>query len=569
MYARVHRINALDVLGVVIVLAALYSMLIPNFVEAAPQCRDGKLYDTVNGQEIQVGTCPDGNATPTGNNSLLRDGIFGCNASKYANIGTITAVGGVYVPVNDAAVTINTGYLVYKECILDGVVAKISEAARTDLAGNILKQITTARSGEALYVKKFWPELKNRADKVVVVTASEESVGVMCPVFKNQVRTVKVRRYLADNNAPNQAFACSFPDSAGDQQAALSGNVDEDDVLEAIGAFSVPGNDPYSAYLIYDEYVDSAVAADRYYQTQQWSWGNGFYSVTDESDNPFDEEIFTPGYLVAQGAGQAVTSGFRCLEGADELSEVCAPMFSGLSTQVIADARGLTGLSQSASGIPSYINRMISEAGAAVRQEAVNAALNILVTARQIEALYKQAKEGIVNVLTSAINRLRTAEKKCWELIIEKVCTSPPGNDKRCPAVGGGTLRVATSTEFSQEVIDAQIGPVALIAAEDLKKSEAALQKIDQIIASVTNSSSATGQRQALEQLDSMVANGLLHTASQAQNANKQLEDVTSSANTLVEDTLKAWGDSTDPNVGWCNVNNQSVIQMWIDRWKM
>ncbi|MBI5456222.1 hypothetical protein HY969_00610 [Candidatus Kaiserbacteria bacterium] len=526
------------------------------FSEAAPQCRDGILYDTANGQEIQVGTCANGQATASANNSLLRDGIFGCNASKYANIGTLTAVGGIYVPVNDAAVTINTGYLVYKECILDGVVTKISEAARTELAGNILRQLTTARQGRAMYVVNQEEELMSGADQIVLLGVDNANIGSMCPAFKNQVRSAVVRNYLMTRNAPTADLECTAPQS-------------EETTWSSFYALADPANTPVGAYYLLENAIGDSISTYAYNQREQWGWGNGFYAVTDDVENPLAKKVQTPSYLVAQGAGQAVTSGFRCLEGADELSEVCAPMFSGLSTQVISSATGLTGLSQALNGIPSYISQMVGDASTAVRQEAVNAALNILVTSRQVEALYKQAKEGIVNILTNAINKLRGAEKACWDLIIEKVCVSKPGQDNRCPAVGGGTLHVRTSTEFSQAVIDAQIAPIATIAAEDLKKAEAAVKKIEELITAVTNTSSASGQRAALELLDQLVANGLLHTSSQAQNANKQFEDVTTSANQLVEDTLKAWGDSTDPNVGWCNVNNNSVLNMWKDRWKI
>ena len=349
MYARVQRSNVRNVLNVLLIVAApcmTLLVLMPLTIHAQPT-GPGQFP----GQQGQVDNTPPAQSTPSdppaAQGALLRDGIFGCNASKYANIGTLTAVGGIYVPVNDAAVTVNTGYLVYKECILDGVVAKISEAARTDLAGSILRQITTARQGQAQYSQKFWPERDAIKDKVTLVIADEAVSGVICPAFKKNVVTIEVRRYLAERNTPNQAFACSFPTSAGDHEAALRGETSPENVLEAIGAFTRPGNDPYTADLLYHEFSDSARAAALYAQEKQLDWGNGFYSVTNNPDNPFDEEIFTPGYLVSQSAGQAVTSGFRCLEGADELSEVCAPMFSGLSTQIISDARGLTGLSQS------------------------------------------------------------------------------------------------------------------------------------------------------------------------------------------------------------------------------
>ena len=47
-----------------------------------------------------------------------------------------------------------------------------------------------------------------------------------------------------------------------------------------------------------------------------------------------------------------------------------------------------------------------------------------------------------------------------------------------------------------------------------------------------------------------------------------QRDNVVTAVSKLVDDTLKLWGDSTDPNVGWCNVNNPAVIQRWFNAWK-
>ena len=52
------------------------------------------------------------------------NGIFSCNQNgAYAmSVGALGATGGVFVPVADASVELNTGTLVYKECVLREVV---------------------------------------------------------------------------------------------------------------------------------------------------------------------------------------------------------------------------------------------------------------------------------------------------------------------------------------------------------------------------------------------------------------------------------------------------------------
>ena len=91
---------------------------------------------------------------------------------------------------------------------------------------------------------------------------------------------------------------------------------------------------------------------------------------------------------------------------------------------------------------------------------------------------------------------------------------------------------------------------------------------INNLIAGVTNTSSVNSQRLALIQLDQLVASGDLHNQAQLNNVQQQQAAIKDSMSTLVNDTKTAWGDSTDQNVGWCNINNPSVIQMWISNWK-
>jgi hypothetical protein len=83
----------------------------------------------------------------------------------------------------------------------------------------------------------------------------------------------------------------------------------------------------------------------------------------------------------------------------------------------------------------------------------------------------------------------------------------------------------------------------------------------------VTNTTSVDAQRIALVQLDQLVSSQSLHNQTQLTSVQQQQAAIKDAMSTLIGDTKTAWGDSTDPNVGWCNVNSQSVVQMWIQRW--
>jgi len=500
---------------------------------------------------------------PAPSGALLRDGIFGCNASKYQNIGALSAIGGVYVPVNDAAVTLNTGYLVYKECILDGVVSKISEAARTELTGTILRQFNEGNKG-----RPRWPVSRGKEDwelRTAQFLADVEGgyLDTIPEHMRGPITTAIARTYSKRTTEPNQMFASTFPGSSADMEAFYKGQPGTFswNRLLALGDWQ---NNPIGAFQLASESLGTRQALVSSYQSEELMWGRGAYAITDDAGNPLARQTLTPSFLVAESGLQAITSGFRCLEGGDELSEVCAPLFSGLTTQILAGSQGLSGITQAQNGLPSYVGRMVSEASSAVRQEAVNAALAILGTARQVEASFLAAKEATAGYLTTAIAQLRNAENACWNFIIPAVRTYAQQN-------GNPVLNISTSTQFSQAVIDSQIAPVATIVAQDLKNSEEALKQLDGLIAGVTNTASAAAQRQALEQLDQLVATGKLHTGTDVQNANKQRTDVEGAAKLLVEETLTIWGGgdpSPNPEVNWCNYQNQSVIQKWFNAWR-
>jgi hypothetical protein len=542
MYAR--SISILGIfLSVILVASFAYAQVTPS----ADQLGGAGVPGPGSSVGPQAVTPQTGTVAPTG--ALLRDGIFGCSADKYRNPGSLFAVGGVYVPVNDAAVTLNTGYLVYKECVLDGVVSAIKNSAVADLQRQVTTALETGRDGNSQYVQNIDAELGERRIGIVVSGLSGESLNSMCAAFRRPVQTAVARGFYLSANSPESVYNCPVPTTAGD----LS--------YERWFATSQPAGNVFGATALAGARISRQITEDERNMRDMWSWGNGLYPTLDRNQNPLNQRVITPGFVIAQSLMQMLGAGTNILVNANEIDQMNGALQAGLTATIISDTvRGLSGLTRPQNGQPSYFDRMTAEAASSVRQGAVNAALSILSAARQIEGQYRTAKEGVATALTEAILKLRDAENQCWNLIIPKV--------QNYASSQGATLLIATSTQFSQPIIDSQIAPLATTTINDLRASETALSLINELIVSVTNSSSATIQRAALERLDSMVANNQLHTSVDAQNATKQKDDVTTALGALLIDTVKAWSDSTDPTIGWCNVNNQDVIVRWFNEWK-
>lgn len=510
-----------------------------------------------------------GAPTTASSTTLSNDGIFGCRGqgANISNVGTLSAIGGVYVPVNDAAVTLNTGYLVYKECVLDAVARKIAENATGEFSRQNLNAIATGRNGDAQFVRNERAELVPQEDIILVNSVRAASISGLCPAFRTSVQGSTARAYMQRRNSPSTIFTCTLP----------TGNTGS--FWDTLAALREPQNNPYGAQMIIEDQIRRTIAYNEFNQRQRWQRSNGFYDTVDDPEDPLGARIITPGFIVAQSLSQILGSGFRQLENANEIDQVVSNLFGGLTTQLVSDTRGLIGLTQSINGQASYVDRMVAQTSANVRQQAANAALGIIAAARQIEATYRQAKEGIATNLSNAILRLRAAEKQCWELIIPKVqeraglgtqvCTPNGFGPPTCITTGGNVrLIIATSTQFSQAIIDSQIAPLATTTVNEIRASDAAIALLNQLIASVSNSASASNQQQALLRLDTMVANRQLHTSTDANNAVQQRDSVATALTKLVDDTIKAWGDSTDPNIGWCNVNNTATIDRWLSAWR-
>jgi hypothetical protein len=157
-------------------------------------------------------------------------------------------------------------------------------------------------------------------------------------------------------------------------------------------------------------------------------------------------------------------------------------------------------------------------------------------------------------------------------LIIQKVCTASAsatstGQGAICSDTDGNSYKIATSTAFSQPIIDSQITPLASSTISQINASQQALSAINQLIQLVA-SGNPSAQQSALQQLDQLVSQHVLHTQFDVQSVVLQQQKIQDAVSTLVTNTVQAWADSTDPNVGWCNVNNQAVVDGWKAKWK-
>lgn len=497
--------------------------------------------------------------------TFQREGVFDCNPNGafVQSVGALTATGGIYVPVADATVELNTGILVYKECTLREIVDRMREGATSAFTKQMVQAIQTARGGSAQYVVNQGKEELDIMDKERLNNLQNGTLEVLNPGLRAPVTRYAARSYMSTTRNSNAMLNCTY--AGGDVNQVIRGR--PADVWSGLNALMQPTCYPIYAGLMTEDYLSAREASALYYQSNQWNWGRGFYPVVTSELDPLMDRTLTPAAVVQESFQQVIGTGFRQLEAANDVGQMVGALFAGMSTHIIADTGGLAGVMQTFSGQPSYLDQVAAESASGLRNAAANAGLQILAAARAVEAAYLGSVSNMADTLRQTIGKLRNAENACWNLIIPKVCSTAMAADNTCTANSGAKLKVATSTAFSQPLINTNIAPLATPVATNVTNSTNAMRLIDGLIAGLTNTSSLNAQRIALQQLDSLVAQKRLHTKQDLETVRQQEQDVNQQMSLLVDDTVRKWADDPVLDPGWCNINNSAVIDFWTQQW--
>ncbi|MEK7601108.1 MAG: hypothetical protein AAB480_01060 [Patescibacteria group bacterium] len=506
--------------------------------------------------------------------SFSREGVFGCSqtGSYSMSVGALSAVGGAFVPVNDAAVTLNTGYLVYKECVLRGIVDRMRENATANLQRQILVAYQRGRNGQPLFSQSIPLESRAVADKAVLDYTQSGQFNTLNPALRQAVSRAVVQNYMAARNKPSAAYGCSY---SGNLNSVYKGNPDGG-AWAGLSALQNPACDPIFAYGIANEQVLGSAAYAVNNMLTRLEWDNGNYPImgVDADGNPI---VLTPGYIVGENALQALQTGFDQLSRANDIDQMVGALFAGITSQVIGDNKGLVGLTKSTGGIPSYLDQVVSQSAQGLRNSAINAGIGILVAQQKIESQILGFAKMILDKIKAISQALQVKENACWKLVVSSVCSSSLASDNTCTDDGGSRYKVATSTfQFTQKALDAsQVAAYQRVHQQVASSSQIILTQISVLIAQLTDTSSYTAQLAALQALDRLANDGIVfHTPQDVTNEQSAAGTLvgqnggSGTLDQLVTDTVAAWADSTNTKTGWCNVTRQPVVDAWKDCWR-
>ena len=283
------------------ILVLAFALALLPMVSFAQQVTPGTAASSDNIPNATVST-PNGNSTTIGIPQGF-SGIFSCNQNgAYAmSVGALGATGGVYVPVADASVELNTGTLVYKECILREVVDAEREAATAGFTQQATNNIQTGRNGATVAA-----QFALRATGTTELTSRVQTAAVQKLCAK---RFVFARsEYSATGKERGRAgIRGSEIQRSGARSRALIR--ERRQLLRAVIRRETPGTTssplvrraiPHNCLHDRERSYERIRGAEVQCQQNQWLWGGGFYAVTTGSGGPCEQQIVTPSSNVNQ-----------------------------------------------------------------------------------------------------------------------------------------------------------------------------------------------------------------------------------------------------------------------------
>ena len=528
-------------------------------------------------------------------NNIDSSKLAGCQIrGNIPNIGHMNTIGGPYVPVSDLAVTRNTGYLVYKECVLDALSAKMKEAATAKIAQDTLKLINEGDNGNPLFVDNLDKYRAKIANQVVTEYLKDYNTGSICEPFREEVRTTVVKAYLAESSGKYESFSCSFKtdEDKGHQEAFLSADRSKGTNWQTWWSFSQnPSNSPRFAYAHAKQELDARIAQVQTDEITKLNWGNGVLSreievlVPQEAGaDKIEKKIVTPGILIAGAMLQAAGSGFEQLKAAESMDQIIDAGYASLSAQIISNPSGLVGITKpqtsssgqtggsgsgNTSGL-SYLDQILqtilgliqkgvqssggtpSTGGTDGTQASILATLNASLGGEQEFLSYR---EQVKTYLDVQAQNFVTTQNACWVTLAAAVTIKANGNP----------FTVATSSSYSTTAINDVVTPFRTVINKDIGIATTSIATLKLLVATVASSTNTTVNQTALSSLNDMRTQKLVHTAGEIAIAKNNITDIQGAVSARVSATMTAWKEGN----GWCNASSTAVVQSWFDTWRV
>ncbi len=266
----------------------------------------------------------------------------------------------ISVPAFDASnfaansvTAVNTTVLEAKESVLDGILTAAMKIMIQSVTNSIVSWINSGFQGSPAFVTDPAGFLTDVADQVAGNFIAGTELGFMCEPFALDVRFALNLNY--SSTFKNQIF-CRLSDVIGNAEnfaKFTAGDFSQGGWGSWFEITQNPQNNPLGAYIIAQEELTLRTARGQSIELKKLDWGKGFLSYRECIRRDRNGEcaeygpIQTPGSVVESQLNNALFSGQRQLELADEINEIVGALIGQLAQTVLT--QGLSSFGRSGS----------------------------------------------------------------------------------------------------------------------------------------------------------------------------------------------------------------------------
>src|SRR3989344_1999254 len=272
-----------------------------------------------------------------------------------------------------------------KEFALDTIAVIIAKIILKKLTAQTVNWINSGFKGNPGYVSNPSQFFLDIGDSTASVFLSATELNKLCSPFKAQVRLALVKNYIEED----YNFSCTL--------STLKNNYDAFTNDFSVGGWDgwfemtqTSGGNPYSVYLSAQNKLLKDIGEKKEKQEKELSQNSGFlsYKVCPKSKQmtaaqaaqanedyswdgyqagdcllSTDEETATPGSTINKSLSDALGTGWKQLEAADEINEIITALVTQLIERVVGGiGNGLRGASQPGTGgTPSFTSQLSND----------------------------------------------------------------------------------------------------------------------------------------------------------------------------------------------------------------
>ena len=286
-----------------------------------------------------------------------------------------------FVPQKSYAQYIDPAQFV-KEFALDTIAVVIGKIMLKKLTSQTVNWINSGFQGNPAYVTDPGQFFLDVGDNTAAKYLSETQLNKLCSPFKANVRLALVKNYIEDTNN----YSCTLG-TLEQNYEAFTNDFTQGGWDGWFQMTQTSGGNPYSAYFAAESTLLAGINDQKTKKETELSQGDGFLSAQKckagtaftQADVDYwgemgiwvdigecfeeDKETVTPGSTINKSLGDALGSGWKQLEAADELNEVVTALVTQLIQRVVGGVGdGLRGASKSsATGGTSYTDQLRDE----------------------------------------------------------------------------------------------------------------------------------------------------------------------------------------------------------------